>query len=211
MNRSLLRRQLRELRRQIPDDYRRQASLRIAQQVAELDPWRGARSIAGFLPFDGEIDPLPLMDRAVQEGRQVYVPVIIEKGQPLKFAPWTRGAKMRPNRVGILEPAVDTEQLVDGAQLDLVLVPLVGFDAQANRIGVGGGFYDRTFAFRHSTERGEEASAGQRAGGRGVDRPALVGIAFETQRLESIQVESWDVRLDWVVSEAGVYPLPAKR
>lgn len=209
MDRKSFRKQLRELRREIPNAYRQQASLRIAQQVAELDPWAKARTVAGFLPFDGEIDPLPLMDRALMEGRRVYVPIIVQKGQPLKFAPWTRQSKLQPNRSGILEPAVAVEELVDGSELDLVLVPLVGFDAEGNRIGVGGGFYDRTFAFRNGSPSGQ--SAGDEVTQRSESSPALIGIAFETQRVESIQAEPWDVRLDWVVTEAAVYPSAPQR
>ena len=97
------------------------------------------------------------------------------------------------NRFNILEPQVDQAKWISADQLDFVVNPLVAFDEQCNRIGVGGGFYDRTFAFLN--EPGQASSV------------QLIGAAFELQKLPSIQPKEWDVRLDAVVTESRVYRL----
>ena len=193
VKRTALRKQIRQLRAQIPAPYRQQASYRISEQVAALDVYRRAERVAGYLPFEGEADPLPLMDRAIQDSKQVFVPQIVKKGAPLQFARWSRETAMRKNFFGIDEPDVPAEEWIGGPELDLVLVPLVGFDEARNRIGVGGGYYDRTFSFLR--EKGLDDSS----------RPRLIGVAFELQKLSAIETKPWDVPLDAVVTELTIY------
>jgi len=131
-------------------------------------------------------DDYAAMHQALADGKRCYVPVI--SGTRLRFAPWTPDSLLRKNRFGILEPAIATEQLLVPAALELVLVPLVAFDAQCNRIGMGGGYYDRSFA-------------GHTAGG----AQSLVGIAHELQKIEMLAMQPWDVTLDCVVTESHTY------
>lgn len=98
---------------------------------------------------------------------------------------------MRPNRYGIAEPVHRGLHLCSVRALHLVLLPLVGFDARCNRIGMGGGFYDRSFAFLR--------------GRRCWRRPLLVGLAHECQRVDAIKPRPWDLPLDAVVSERRIY------
>ena len=84
-----LRQQIRDARKAIPATYARQASYKFSERFAELPAYQAAKMVSGFLPFDGEADPLPLMDRAILEGKKVFVPIMIAKGKPLLFAPWT--------------------------------------------------------------------------------------------------------------------------
>jgi len=97
---------------------------------------------------------------------------------------------MRINKFRLPEPDVGDEEMLAPAQMDLVLAPLVVFDADRNRIGMGGGFYDRSFAFRKDSA---------------IDRPVLVGVAHELQKVERITPEAWDVRLDMVVTDQAEY------
>ena len=150
-----LRIQIREARRQVPKKYARQASLKFSERIAQLDSYRKAKRIAGFLPFDGEADPLPLMERAILEKKEVYVPTIVAKDKPLLFAPWNRATQLKKNQFGILEPSVRQEQLVEAKELECVVTPLVAFDEDLNRLGVGGGYYDRSFAFLNEKTRAE--------------------------------------------------------
>ena len=187
-----LRKQIRDARRAIPAPYAVQASYRISEQVALRADYRVSERVSGFLPFDGEISPLPLLDRALQEGKQVFVPMLRGKTDPLRFARWTRDAVLQKNRFGIDEPAVPESEWISASQLDLALFPLVAFDRLGNRIGVGGGYYDRSFAFTRTS--GEQL------------RPALIGLAYELQCVEEIEPADWDIRLDAVVTELQTYP-----
>ena len=97
---------------------------------------------------------------------------------------------MRINRFRLPEPDVPDEIMLAPRELDLVLAPLVVFDANCNRIGMGGGYYDRSFEFRRTTD---------------IDRPTLIGVAHELQRVDALQPEPWDGRLDAVASDQHIY------
>jgi 5-formyltetrahydrofolate cyclo-ligase len=111
-----------------------------------------------------------------------------EKG--LWFGRYAPDTILQPNRYRIPEPAIAADTVADPSRFDLVLVPLVGFDLVGNRLGMGGSYYDRTFAYRL-----ENKTRHQR----------LVGLAFECQKCERLPAEPWDVPLDGVVTEAGIY------
>ena len=107
----------------------------------------------------------------------------------LRFAPWRAGDALVTNRYGIPEPDVASANALRAEDMALIVLPLVGFDANGHRLGMGGGWYDRSLAFRHAD----------------AAPPWLVGAAFETQRLDAIAAEAWDVRLDAVCTEAATY------
>jgi len=185
------RNQIRALRRETDLQTRAANSSKICDRFWNLEMFQTAEHVAAYLAFDGEADPMELMTLAAERGKQIYLPVIVGKTKPLSFASWTPSTIMIKNRFGILEPHVELSKRVDADQLDFVVNPLVGFDEQCNRIGVGGGFYDRTFGFLN--EPGKRKSV------------MLVGFAFEHQKLDSIEPQPWDVRLDAVVTESKVY------
>lgn len=186
-----LRKKIRKLRRGVPPVYALQASYRISEQVALRPDYQASQRISAFLPFDGEINPLPLLDRAVQEGKSAFVPILRGKSEPLRFARWTRDTALRKNSFGIDEPVVPESQWIAASELDLALVPLVAFDELCNRLGVGGGHYDRSFAFVNETPCEQ--------------RPALIGLGFELQRVNGLKPAAWDVPLDAVVTELQTY------
>jgi 5-formyltetrahydrofolate cyclo-ligase len=109
------------------------------------------------------------------------------RATPLWFAPWRTGMAVRPNRFGIPEPADASETIVAAESLELVLVPLVGFDRRGHRLGMGGGYYDATFAFLSQGERPRV--------------PLLVGIAYAFQELPALEARDHDVHLDYVCTE----------
>ncbi len=189
--RRALRDALREARRALTPRQRQAANARLVARVARERAFRHATRIAAYLPGDGEVDVRPLVDLAHAAGKQVYLP-IIRPDWHLDFARYAPGTRLEPNRVGILEPARAGRRLIAPMRLQLVLTPLVGFDSQANRLGMGGGFYDRTFApltqMRHWS------------------LPRLLGVAWECQRLEGdFGSQPWDVPLWRVITEAGAY------
>ncbi len=154
-----------------------------------------ARRIAAYWPADGELDPRPLMHQARKRGKAVYLPVLRRgaRSHPvsLRFARDLPGRRMRENRFGIPEPTLRGRDLRPARQLDVLLVPLVGFDADGNRIGMGGGFYDRTLAYLKARRHWR--------------RPRLIGIAHDCQRLVRIEPRPWDVPLDTVATEKRIY------
>lgn len=187
-----IRKSIRQLRRAVSEADRRAASAKISHSILAMEAFQAAKTIGGFLAFDGEADPLPLMTWADQIQRQVFVPVIIGKQEPLVFSPWHPEVPMKLNRFGIAEPDVPADQWIMPQELDVVITPLVAFDENCHRLGVGGGFYDRSFAFLNSLEPDRQ-------------RPKMIGFAFELQRVARITRQPWDVTLDAVVTERRVY------
>ena len=189
MNKSTLRRQLKAARNTLKPLARRQAaraSLRLALRHGLL---LRAKRIGVYLPHGGEFDARLLMSQILLMRRECYAPVLPQRGRMLRFARIKRNTRMTHNRYGIAEP-LDARPL-RARQLDLLLMPLVGFDHQGYRLGMGGGFYDATLAFmRHR---------------RSWRKPRLVGIAYECQRVESLPHDPWDMPLDAVLTERQLY------
>jgi len=185
-----LRATIRKSRQAVPPPYARQAAAKFVELVVELDWYKNANRIAAYLPFNGEADPLPLMDRALVDGKQVFVPIVTGESEPLKFKAWTRTTKVTQNKFHIQEPDA-AEASLCATKLDLVITPLVAFDGHRNRLGIGGGYYDRTFAFLNDVATKDR-------------RTLLIGLAYELQRLKKIDSKSHDVQLDAVVTETGI-------
>ena len=164
------------------------AAGKLADRIVALAAYRDAQKIAAYFAVNGEIGLDPVIDHALAGGKQLYLPNLDQ--QALRFSPYFRAQKMRINKFRLPEPDVGDDEMLQPAELDLVLAPLVVFDAQRNRIGMGGGFYDRSFAMRKDPV---------------VERPALIGVAHDFQRVERIEPEEWDVRLDMVVTDEAIY------
>ena len=150
-----------------------------AELLADLLAAQRGKALAGYMAMRTEIDPTSAM--AAHQG-PVGVPVILGAGQALKFREWSPGCAMVAGEFGALIPA-------EGAWVEpeVVIVPLVGFDARGYRLGYGGGFYDRTLA-------------GLRA-----RHPVLaIGFAFDAQELPEVPIDQYDQRLDVIVTEAGI-------
>jgi 5-formyltetrahydrofolate cyclo-ligase len=196
-DRKAIRESIRRQRLEIADEVRQIASQRICRTMAQLHSFQEARKVAGFLAFEGEAEPLELMTLAYQQQKSVYVPIIVAKGEPLKFAPWHPRIPMKRNFFGIEEPDVSEEEWIVADELDFVICPLVAFDQWCHRIGVGAGYYDRTFAFLvgSTSERSRSSS----------HPTILAGFAFEIQHVTRIETAPWDVNLDWVVTEKQIY------
>jgi len=148
--------------------------------------------IAVYLSEDGELDLDPLIVCARRYGKRIFLPVLRARpDRALWFCEHRSGESLRENRFGIAEPDLRRRPPVRPWGLDLILMPLVGFDATGNRLGMGGGFYDRTLAYLN-----------RRAHWR---RPVLLGVAHECQRLERLDQHPWDIPLNGVITEEGLY------
>ncbi|RRV14456.1 5-formyltetrahydrofolate cyclo-ligase [Stutzerimonas xanthomarina] len=192
LSRPALRRKLRHARRQLTPAQQHLAARRLYRQLAQHPRFRRARHIALYLPNDGEIDPRLLLQAAQRRGKATYLPVL---------NPWPRtrmvfqriepGEQLRRNRFGILEPVIRTARQRRVWALDLLLMPLVGFDGKGGRLGMGGGFYDRSLAYRAMRKKSH--------------KPTLLGLAHECQRVDRLPLESWDVALQATVTDQGWY------
>jgi len=160
----------------------------LATRIIELDEYRRAQRVAAYFAVNGEISLDAVIKHALDAGKQVFLPIL--ERQALRFAPYSLEQKMRMNRFRLPEPDVADEAMLAPVELDLVLAPLVVFDAERNRIGMGGGFYDRSFAFRKDSR---------------MRSPCLIGVAHELQKVAALEPQAWDVRLDMIVSDAAVY------
>ena len=191
-SRTTLRKQLRQARRALSPAQQRRAAIRLAANLAQDKRFLRARHMAFYLANDGEIDPTPLMLLARRHRKHCYLPVLQRwPATAMAFQKLTRGQRWQRNRFGIREPLRSRKQQVKAWRLDLVLVPLVGFDPQGNRLGMGGGFYDRTFAYRGRRKH--------------TSRPCLIGLAHECQRVEQLPCAGWDIPLDGVITDCRRY------
>lgn len=182
----LIRRAIRAQRRALNPAQQHAAARRLARQVAASPSFRSARRLALYIAADGEIDPAPLCRLAWRCGKQVYLPVL----HPLRrdrmvFVIYRSTDRMKRNRFGIPEPELLRKQAAPW-QLDVIFLPLVAFDAAGNRLGMGGGYYDRTLARDRAA--------------RWPRRPQLCGLAHRFQRLDALPVNPWDIPLDRVFS-----------
>ncbi len=190
--RTAIRRVMRARRRRLDERQRHAAALALARRLASSPLLRNARRIACYFPCNGEMDLGPVMARLHAMGKQCYLPVLDETGSGrLWFARYRPGDPLWCNRYGIPEPSRPRHWLVKPWQLDLILAPLVAFDPSGNRLGMGGGHYDRTLAFLLRR--------------RCWHRPRFYGVAYEFQKVARLEQRPWDVPLDGVVTEQCIY------
>jgi 5-formyltetrahydrofolate cyclo-ligase len=182
IEKATLRRRLRARRRALTREQQAAVARSVAGLMSTFTPWRQARRVALYLPADGEVDTDPLYRLARNGGKTIYLPVI-QHADHLAFARWDDRAQLAANRYGIPEPPGDAPHCSPD-KLDVICMPLVGWDRSGRRLGMGGGFYDRTLA--------------------GVAGTALVGLAHACQEVEAIPAEDWDIRLDYVVTGAAL-------
>ena len=173
---------LRQRRADLDDDDQAAASLAVMARLARVPVLRGADLVAGYRAVRGELDIAAAMILLAERGSAVTVPRV--SGEYLEFVRWEEGLVTTPGPFGIPEP--EGSDVVALSAHAVVLAPLVAFDSSGNRLGQGGGFYDRALA-----------ACGSR-------RPTVIGIAHAFQQVESVPTEEWDVGLDAVVTEDAV-------
>ncbi|HMM46806.1 MAG TPA: 5-formyltetrahydrofolate cyclo-ligase [Thiobacillaceae bacterium] len=189
VDKQTLRRQLKAARNALTPAERRIAARASLWQARRHGLLLRARRVGFYLPQGGEFDARPLLDHALAMGLACFLPVLPRRGRVMHFGGVHRDTRMKPNRYGIPEPIDDRP--LSARQLDLLLMPLVGVDAHGYRLGMGGGYYDATLAFlRHR---------------RLWRKPRLVGVAYECQRVDALPHDPWDMPLDALLTERGLY------
>ena len=185
-----LRESYRAARKRLSRDEQEAAATALHSLVIAQDFYQSATKIAFYFAVDGEINPQPLLSQALAEGKSCYLPVIDQRDeQLLSFASYDDATELVRNRWGIAEPP-RPDTYISSAGFDLVFVPLVAFDRECHRLGMGKGFYDRTFSFKILNRSSQ---------------PLLIGLAHDSQLTKSIPNEGWDVRLDAVITSEKIY------
>ncbi|MCX7960928.1 MAG: 5-formyltetrahydrofolate cyclo-ligase [Burkholderiales bacterium] len=132
-------------------------------------------------PMRGEYDARHLARRLRARGATIALPVVVAPRAPLEFRAWWPGAPIAPGPLGIAQPCGTPRVLPEA-----VLLPVVGWDPQGYRLGYGGGYFDRTLAASDP-------------------RPSAIGVGYELSRVQTVHPQPWDVPLDWLVTERGLY------
>lgn len=189
MDKKAFRKYLLQLRATIDAATRQLAATATVQCFEKTCFFAESDSIAAYIPVNDEFNSIPLIELIWQAGKKCYLPALSpDEAQQLVFFRYNHGDTLKPNRYGILEP--ESGDAISATQLDIVLVPLLGFDASGHRLGTGGGYYDRTFAFLNNIQ---------------ARRCHLIGLGFSAQKVDRLPSEPWDVLLDGVLTEEGLH------
>ena len=189
----LLRKEMRGKRRQLSQLLQRRAARALYQRVVQSSHFRFAKRLAFTLARDGEISVHLLLREAQRRGKQCFLPVMTTVGESkLQFRLATAATRYDSrNNFGIPEPK--RSKACAPRWLNLVLLPLVAFDSNCNRLGMGKGYYDHSFAFLPRSQR---------------QQPVLLGLAHDCQRVDALELNPWDVRLHGIVTDRQWYKAP---
>ena len=185
--RRAMRRELRQRRAALSPEEQAAVSAAVGSQLAKIAALSRSPVVGGYRAIRGEVDIDAALTRLHDDGAMVTVPRV--SGDHMDFLPWTSGSETITGSFGIDEPI--TGEAVQFSQHNVLLVPLVAFDLSGQRLGQGGGFYDRAIAAA------------------GADCPILIGVAHAFQQVKSVPVEAWDMPLDAVVTEERVHEFRA--
>lgn len=188
LDRHHIRQHVRHLRRALTPEQQEQAADSLAEHAVNVAPLANASHIALFLSVDGELNTRPLIAKLWQQKKQVYLPVLhpFASGH-LLFLRYTPETVLTPNKLRIPEPPLDIRQMITLDRLDVMMVPLVAFDDSGQRLGMGGGFYDRTL--QNWRQHGF----------------LPVGVAHDCQQVERLPAEEWDVPLPAVLTPSRLW------
>jgi 5-formyltetrahydrofolate cyclo-ligase len=172
------------MRKTLPIELRNIMAKQVCEQIATLKEYHSAKCVAFYFPINGELDLTHAWTMANSQGKTCYFPSI-KPDQTLSFLPTTQATSWIKNRFGIMEPDVNQTLALSPQYLDIIFLPLVAFDSHGTRVGMGGGYYDRTLTYH---------------------RPSLlIGVAYEFQKQTFIQADSWDVPLDAIITQQAIY------
>ena len=178
-----LRATLRARRQGLSAGERMQAAEAVSNRLLTHPLFNQPGYVAGYWAMGGEL-PLHVLQMRLRAD-QIWCLPCIQPDNSLRFAPWRPGDLLESNRFGIPEPALSPDAQLGAADMEVILVPLLGFTRSGGRLGMGGGFYDRSLAFRGQTAAG----------------PVLIGVGYALQELDELPEHPWDIALDAIVTE----------
>ncbi|MDB2387113.1 5-formyltetrahydrofolate cyclo-ligase [Shewanella sp.] len=183
-NNSHIRQKIRAARQRLTAEQQTKAAIAAAHNALTQLTQHGATKVALYLTNDGELDTAPLIELLWQQGVQVYLPRLhpFSAGN-LLFLRYDKTTTLEKNSLGIWEPKLDLRQMLLIHQLDVVITPLVAFDTTGNRMGMGGGYYDRTLANWRTDQR-----------------PLPIGYAHDCQQVDKLAKQHWDIPLPYIIT-----------
>jgi 5-formyltetrahydrofolate cyclo-ligase len=193
--RDVLRQEIRYQRSLLSADQQAEQSLLLSKRLIKEQVVKGVQHIAIYLANDGELNTQPFIDWCWQNNITVYLPVIhpFSKNN-LLFLKYAETSILVKNKYGILEPKLNVQDIITVAELDIIFTPLVAFDPYGNRLGMGGGFYDRTLSAWHAQYQQNKQA-----------KPLPVGLAHDCQKVNTIPFESWDIPLPKIITPTTSY------
>jgi len=190
-----IRQEVRIKRRQLNAETQQvQANLLCQTLIAQID-LQHDKHIAIYLANDGELNTTPFITWCWQNNVSVSLPVIhpFNKNN-LLFLAYTKTSIMIKNKYGIFEPKLDVRNIVPVPNIDIIFTPLVAFDNNGNRLGMGGGFYDRTLSSWYKEYQHNKNI-----------KPMPIGLALDCQKVTTIPCESWDIPLPTIITPTSIY------
>lgn len=202
--RNEIRQSLRAKRQSLSDIEQQQFSNDLLAQLSAREDINSAKNIAIYLANDSELDAMPFIKWCWQKNKNIYLPVIhpFSRGH-LLFLHYDENSTMTKNSYGILEPKLDIRLIKNIGEIDIMFTPLVAFDQTGNRLGMGGGFYDRTLSSWYKQYRldNEQRSAQQKQ----LTKPYPIGLAHDIQLIADIPSELWDIPLPEIITPTKQY------
>lgn len=192
--RNIIRNNIRAQRNHLTTRQRETAAIHLKQQLINNPIINNAQRISVYIADDGEIDPQLWLFWAEENQKTCYLPCVISNNKTLIFAQYESTMPMSTNRYGIFEPCVENQTYISSQELDVILVPLVAFDLAGHRLGRGAGYYDRTFAYLNDSSYVNH-------------KPLLIGLAYEFQRIDKINITEMDVTLNAIITDKSYYPV----
>jgi len=188
-----LRTELRSKRKSLSKKEQQAHATQLAEHLCNYPLYKRSKHIAAYLAADGEIDPSLFIRRAWKHNKKIYLPVLLPFSSRINFVAYTPNSKMKLNRFGIAEPDVHPKLWLRPRQMQLILTPLVGFDMMGNRLGMGGGFYDRSLNFTRFRKNSHA--------------PWLMGLAHQLQCVEQLPLQAHDIPMKMIATEQELYEI----
>lgn len=194
---SHIRKNIRQQRRSFSPAEQQRASSKLLSLILKQDDFRKASNIAFYQAFDGEINPAAAIKAALEQGKHCFLPVINHDNESMSFVEYTVSSSLEKNHFGILEPRLSPNKALSPERMDVIFMPLVAFDINGTRLGMGKGYYDKNLAFM--LENGAKMSVSS------IKKPKLIGLAHECQRVEQLERAEWDVPMDKIITDQAIY------
>ena len=202
--RNQIRQLVRTKRQSLSKIEQQQFSNDLLAQLTERADVKAAKNIAIYLANDSELDAMPFIQWCWQQKKSIYLPVIhpFSPGH-LLFLHYEENSDMRANTYGILEPKLDIRLIQKISEIDIIFTPLVAFDQTGNRLGMGGGFYDRTLSSWYTQYCLD--NEGKNIHERKITKPYPIGLAHDIQLIDEIPSQLWDIPLPEIVTPTKQY------
>ncbi len=187
-----LREKLLKRRDSIPPDQKALKNAAIEKKLFELDEFQKADILLMYVSFRSEVDTRTCLNDVLSMGKRLILPVVDTRHSALKLYEVKSPSELTPGYMGIPEPDIRENRKVSIADVDLVIIPGTGFDIEGNRLGYGGGYYDRLLGY----ESRQLANA--------ENHILTVALAFEEQIEDEIPAEPHDIKVDIIITDKRV-------